>query len=94
MKTFFPSNLLTFFSFLITDSPEIIGEQRKNFYAKMGTEIQLPCTVTAEPDPMFQWLRDEMIIYNNTKGYTIFNTHNSSALQVRFLGISFFYSIV
>lgn len=65
-------------------SPEIVGEQRINYYARLDTVIQLPCTVTADPDPMFQWLRDEMIIYNNTKGYTVFNTPNSSALQFAF----------
>jgi len=62
-------------------SPEIVGEQRINHYARIGTEIQVPCNVTADPDPMFQWLRDEMIIYNGTKGYLMFDTVNSSALQ-------------
>ncbi|GIY54640.1 uncharacterized protein CEXT_49671, partial [Caerostris extrusa] len=62
--------------------PEIIGEKRVTTYASVGTKRNLTCVVTAEPAPIFQWLRDEMIIHNNTKKVVIYNTENTSVMQM------------
>ncbi|GBN39810.1 hypothetical protein AVEN_134092-1 [Araneus ventricosus] len=65
-----------------TDVPEIIGEQQVSTYASVGSKKNLTCTITADPIPIFQWLHDEMIIHNNTKRSVIYNTENSSVLQM------------
>lgn len=65
-------------------SPEIVGEPRINHFGRLGTEVRLPCTIVADPNPMFQWLRDPMMLYNGTQGYHMFDTSNSSILQFNF----------
>ncbi|CAL1272259.1 unnamed protein product [Larinioides sclopetarius] len=63
-------------------APEIIGEQQVSMYTSVGSKKNLTCTITADPVPIFQWLYDEMIIHNNTKKSVIYDTNNSSVLQI------------
>nr|XP_042911040.1 neural cell adhesion molecule 2 [Parasteatoda tepidariorum] len=62
--------------------PEIIGQHKITTYASKGATKNLICNVTAVPAPMFQWLFDEMIIHNNTDNFVIYDTDNSSVLQL------------
>ncbi|KAG8194516.1 hypothetical protein JTE90_013268 [Oedothorax gibbosus] len=62
--------------------PEVIGEHKVVSYASIGMKKSLTCTVTADPVPLFEWLHDDMIIYNNSKSFVIYNTVNTSTLHM------------
>ncbi|XP_054713236.1 roundabout homolog 2-like isoform X2 [Uloborus diversus] len=63
-------------------SPEVIGDQRVVTYTELGSTKYLQCSVISEPLPLFQWLRDDMIINNGSNGFLIYGSGNHSTFLV------------
>ncbi|XP_035212810.1 neural cell adhesion molecule 1-like [Stegodyphus dumicola] len=63
-------------------APEINGDHHVVSFASISSVKNLTCSVSADPPPMFEWLRDDMEIDNGTEDRLIFNSEDSSVLQL------------